>query len=85
LIQVRSSVALQSEEILESKAGDFLRPQELITVSFNTQREYRCGPAALATTLFYKIGSSTRFTSMPAVWPFSATDLYISSVRSRDG
>jgi hypothetical protein len=38
LIQGCSSIPLQSEELVESKAGEFLRPQELTQISLNTQR-----------------------------------------------
>jgi hypothetical protein len=52
LISGCSSIPLQSEELVESKAEEFLHPQELIKISLNTQREFQCGPVALAATLY---------------------------------
>ncbi len=41
----------QSDALLESVPSEFARPTELTHVAFYAQREYQCGPAALATVL----------------------------------
>ena len=51
LLQGCSSVSLQSDRLLETKPAEFIRAQELVDVNFNPQRDYECGPAALATLL----------------------------------
>lgn len=49
LIQGCSSVPLQSDLLLEKKPAEFIEPVELVETPFFPQREYHCGPAALAT------------------------------------
>ena len=51
LIQGCSTVPLQSDDLLVSIHSEFKQPRELTAVQFNAQREYQCGPAALATIL----------------------------------
>jgi tetratricopeptide (TPR) repeat protein len=51
VLQGCSLTPLQSDLILDTKPVEFLQPQEIISVPFNPQREYQCGPAALATVL----------------------------------
>lgn len=53
-LQGCSSIELQSDKILEAKAVAYIQPQELTGVPFNPQREYQCGPAALATVLQWR-------------------------------
>lgn len=48
-LQGCSLVPLQSDKILEEQPPEFSQRQEIISVPFNPQRDYQCGPAALAT------------------------------------
>lgn len=58
-LQGCSSVALQSDKLLETKPPEFMQPQEISDVAFTPQREYQCGPAALATVLQWRDVSVT--------------------------
>ncbi len=51
LIQGCSSIALQSDSLLEKTPREFSQAQEITAVNFNPQRDYECGPASLATVL----------------------------------
>ena len=51
LLQGCTSVPLQSDQLLEAKPREFIQAVELEQTPFYPQRDYHCGPAALATLL----------------------------------
>ena len=68
LLQACSPVPIQSGALLSNPPPDIRPAHELEQVSFNPQRDYQCGPAALATVLQWNGLDITPDTLVPEIY-----------------